>query len=205
MVKATKYILVTEVKSTKENFLNCIKYWKELRENELTKFYVNQENFNLIELRAFSNLESASQILLDNKLIYSDKNLLSFFSSDLHQEILEHKEEVITQNSLLPQSKYLQLRHIEVPLAIYDEYQEWRRQTIFNHVKKLNTVESFVAYHSLLSTSPGVMFVCGFSCSIDDYMQGFSNDAYKEIVRQAGDRYIAGGEKGLYTKIYEAI
>jgi len=205
MLKASKYILVTEVKSTKENFLNCVKHWKKLRENELTKFYINQENFNLLELRAFSNLESVSQILLDNKLIYSDKKLLPYLCSDLHQEILEHKEEIIAQDSLLPQSKYLQLRHIEVPLAIFDEYQEWRRQTIFNHVKKLSTVESFTAYHSLLSTSPGVMFICSFSCPTDDYMQGFSNDAYKEIVRQAGDRYIAGGEKGLYTKIYEAI
>ncbi|MGW7342673.1 hypothetical protein [Streptomyces sp. NPDC054854] len=67
-------------------------------------------------------------------------------------------------------------------------------------MRTADEVEVFEAYHSVLSTEPGVMFVSGFSCDPAEYTAVFTSPRYQEIVRQAGDRFIAVGERGLYTR-----
>lgn len=205
MSKASKYLLVTEVNAVKESFNDCLAKWTDFSKGEQSRLYTNRSEEAIIELRAFSDLTTLNELLVSSRYERLRKNLTPFLKSDLRQEVLEYKEDVVSQKELLPTSKYLQMRHIEVPLNVYSDYLSWREETIFNHVKKLETVDSFTAYHSILSTAPGVMFVSSFSCDPDQYLAGFMNDAYQEIVRQAGDRYIAGGVGGLYTKLYEAV
>ena len=67
------------------------------------------------------------------------------------------------------------------------------------------TIESFDAYHSLISQIPGVMFISCFNGSVETYLKPFTDDNYKNIVTQAGDSYITGGNEGLYTKIYKKL
>ncbi|MEU9009331.1 hypothetical protein AB0D12_05995 [Streptomyces sp. NPDC048479] len=86
---------------------------------------------------------------------------------------------------------------------MHDAYREWRDRTIFDVVRTHDEVEVFLAYHSLLSTEPGVLFVSGFSVEPDVYQAVFTSPRYQDIVKQAGDTYIT--DRGLYTRIYARV
>lgn len=47
------------------------------------------------------------------------------------------------------------------------------------------------------------MFVSSFNEDLETYKEAFTNERYKEIIRQAGDSFITGGKEGLYTHIYQ--
>ncbi|MBE3008768.1 hypothetical protein IL992_06140 [Microbispora sp. NEAU-D428] len=103
----------------------------------------------------------------------------------------------------LPDTRYVQLRHVEVRPPVYEEYLAWREGTIFAEVHKSPKIETFLAYHSLVSTEPGVMFVSGFSCPPEEYLQVFTSERYAEIGRQAHPRFVT--DEGLYTRLYERL
>ncbi|MDO5704278.1 MAG: hypothetical protein Q4G49_04290 [Paracoccus sp. (in: a-proteobacteria)] len=105
----------------------------------------------------------------------------------------------------LPETPFIQLRHVEVKPHRMEAYRAWRERTIFEVVRAHEPAEIFLAYHSIISAQPGVMFIAGFSGSADEYSSAFTSDHYAEIVRQAGDDYITGGPGGLYTKIYRRV
>ena len=158
------------------------------------------EKRSILEIKSISALSD-----LDSSYLFDTKEFDKNLASDIQRQVLRLKNIVKPQESILPESKYLQLRHIEVPLHILEEYHMWRDQTIFSHVVKQSEIESFLAYHSIISTEPGVMFLSGFSCKIDDYLSGFKKPEYIDIVKQAGEKYIFGGQAGLYTKIYKRL
>lgn len=125
--------------------------------------------------------------------------------TDWRQQVLGHVEAVKPWAGTLPRSRKLQVRYIEVPQALKAEYLEWRRSTIFAAVRDAPEVETFVAYQTLLSTSPGVIFFSGFSGDSELYMdRAFRTPRYQQIIRDAGSRYIAGGDSGLSTEIFVA-
>jgi len=134
-----------------------------------------------------------------------EERVAAFLLSDWNRQLIETVETVKSSEVALQNSGYLQLRYIEVPRKVYGEYARWRKETIFKHVKNQEQIESFHAYHTLLSTEPGVMFLSAFSCPEEEYVKCFNNPHYLSIVREAGDRFISGGEKGLYTKIYKRV
>jgi hypothetical protein len=123
-------------------------------------------------------------------------------SGDIRREILDFVEAPKTGGSMLPDTPYIQLRHVEVNPDEHAAYLIWRDETIFEVVRNADAVESFVAFHSVVSGQPGVMFVSGFSVDPPTYSAVFSSERYSTIVQQAGDRFITGGTSGLYTKIY---
>lgn len=204
MNSATKYLLTTEVTFKAGDKSSLIAAWqKTLPEN--TQLYLSEIGNSLLELHALKNLNELTLLLNGNRFTQLKSKMKHFLQSDLSQELLSFVEDVIPQKNHLPAGTFLQMRHIEVPLRAYDEYDQWRKATIFKHVQQLKNVDSFVAYHSLLSSQPGVMFVSSFSCEPEDYLAGFKNPAYQEIIQQAGDRFIAGGKNGLYTTVYKKI
>lgn len=69
----------------------------------------------------------------------------------------------------LPRTRYIQLRRVEVRPPVHQAYLAWREQTIFQVVGGASEVETFLAYHSLISSEPGVMFASGFSGSLAAY------------------------------------
>jgi hypothetical protein len=125
--------------------------------------------------------------------------------ADVRRQILEFVEAPKSTDALLPQTPYVQLRHVEVRPPVYDRYRHWRERTIFSVVRQAPEVDMFLAYHSLISTEPGVLFVSGFTCEPAKYLAVFESPEYQEIVRQAGNEYITGGERGLYTKVYARL
>lgn len=124
---------------------------------------------------------------------------------DFRRQLLEFIEAPKDTADLLPTTPYIQMRHVEVRPPAHNDYLAWRDRTIFEVVRNADEVDVFLAYHSVISTEPGVMFVSGFSCEVDAYTTVFTSTAYQDIVRQAGDQFITDGERGLYTKIYRRI
>ncbi|AGL16527.1 hypothetical protein [Actinoplanes sp. N902-109] len=124
-------------------------------------------------------------------------------AGDFRRQLLEFVEAPKDTAGPLPLTRYLQLRYIEVKPKEYEAYREWRENTIFDVVRRAEPVTAFLAYHTLLSTQPGVMFVTGFDCEPQDYQKVFTSAEYQDIVQQAGDRFIVGGPSGLYTRVYE--
>lgn len=124
---------------------------------------------------------------------------------DFRRQLLRFVEAPKNVDQPLPKTPYIQMRHVEVRPPVYRDYLAWRDRTIFDVVRKAPEVEAFLAYHSVVSSEPGVMFVSGFSCEVDQYSSVFNSADYKKIVAEAGNTYITGGERGLYTKIYRAV
>lgn len=126
-------------------------------------------------------------------------------AADWRRQVLGYVESVKPCPTPLPETPYLQMRHVEVKPPVYPDYREWRDRTIYGVVRRAPEVEVFLSYHSLVSTEPGVMFLSGFSTDPDSYSRVFATDEYRRIVQEAGDTYITGGAAGLYTRLYRRI
>lgn len=162
-----------------------------------------REPNQFLELIAIESLSAADLLIRDRGAFC--RRMEPLMISDWRRQVLEYVETVKPQGGSLPRSRKLQVRHIEVPLSVKGEYSSWRSETIFNAIREASEVQTFTAYHTLLSTRPGVVFLSGFDHDSEVYMDRvFRTARYQEIVRAAGARYIAGGESGLSTAIYVA-
>ena len=189
----------------------------------ITSFYVDLENVEAVKselpgerlyaspdgevvfLTAGASAGSLAAEATSPKAATRETRLAKHLKSDWRRQIVGHVEDVRTHLGGLEASRYLQIRYIEVPRSAHDAYLEWREQTIFKHVRGQDEIESFIAYHTQLSAKPGVVFLAGFSCAPERYLASFSTPHYLDIVRQAGDKYIFGGQQGLSTKVYERL
>lgn len=135
---------------------------------------------------------------------YTDfvNTIAEYTSSDIHQGIHGFVDTVLPRENFVPKTKYMQLRTIEVPLAGIDNYLEWRKETIFKFVQKNDKVTSFLAFHSVLSSTPGVLFVTEFEGDPDEYRNSFLTPEYQVIIKEAGHDHIKGG---LNTFEYELV
>lgn len=197
MTRAADYILLSEISIARNHLEKAIKAWHAINTDaKLKQLYTNWDANTLLEISALKDPKQAIEVIKAEQL---DDDLAV---SDWRRQLLILKDQVKPQQTAVPQSRHIQLRHIEVPLNVYGDYLAWRDRTIFPHVSKQTNIDAFTAYHSLLSSEPGVMFISSFSCDIEQYLECFSGPAYQDIVKQAGTRFICGGENGLYTTIY---
>ncbi|WP_202301351.1 hypothetical protein [Dryocola clanedunensis] len=176
-----------------------------LKNTESKRYYLCEEPGvnELLELRSFNDIKEISWV--EEELDSMFHNFADVLSADIRRELLKFVESPIDNENDLPETEYIQLRHVEVPAHNYQQYRQWRDETIFNVVRdNKDKIESFEAFHSLISGVPGVMFISAFNGNKDDYKEPFTNARYKEIIQQAGDNYITGGNEGLYTRIYRA-
>lgn len=165
-------------------------------------FWSDAQN-ELMQLRAFEDLSELPDTLA--KCEFELSQATPGLIGDVRRDLVDLVEQVKSAEDALPQTPYVQLRHVEVVPERMAEYRKWREETIFDVVRSHDEVESFSAYHSLISGVPGVMFVSGFSCLPEAYAAVFNSERYKTIVQQAGDGYITGGTDGLYTRIYNGL
>lgn len=157
----------------------------------------------LLELTALTSVEQIGGLTQNWRQLWSQFG--ADLASDFRRQLLTFVEAPKDVAGPLPTSPYLQLRHVEVPPGRFTEYRAWRERTIFDVVRNSPEVEQFLAYHSVLSTDPGVMFLAGFSVDPDVYSAVFSSPHYQQIVQEAGDNFITGGDRGLYTKLYHRV
>lgn len=201
MSAACSYLLTTEFQVKDGCLEQAADRWRQQQSSHHCLYFSEAKN-SIVELKVVEK-ENISEVIPRDNDAALKALMSSLLRSDIKRELLTKKESVVDQQDVLPHSEYLQLRHIEVPLCVHEEYLTWREKTIFKFVKDMPCIDSFVAYHSVFSTLPGVMFVSGFSCDPANYLAGFSTETYINIIKQAGNRYIAGGEQGLYTSLYQ--
>ncbi len=203
----SKLILCSEVIALESEMESAWDIWREsggdnLPSNSERQCYQLEENkshfLELISIDKFSDIESV--------LAHREKFILDMgpkLQSDWRQQVIKHVETVKPIKGKLPDSPKLQLRYIEVPLSVKGSYLNWREKTIFDVVRQAEPVNSFLAYHTLFSTQPGVMFLSGFSGDSDNYMsEVFLTPRYQQIAKEAGEQFVVGGEGGLSTRIY---
>lgn len=181
------------------------KYFYSLKNSGSTRYnFCEEQGVNeLLELRGFHNIKEIS--LVEEEMESMFYRFSEHLSADIRRELLKFVESPINSKKDLPETNYIQLRHVEVPAHSYQKYRFWRDESIFNVVKDNNDkIESFEAFHSLISGVPGVMFISSFNGDKGDYEEIFTNPRYQEIIKQAGDNYITGGNNGLYTCMYRA-
>jgi hypothetical protein len=174
--------------------------WSDLKDDDFTRYLFSLDRRELLQLRGYEGLAAlaASAEALD-----ADRQRFApHMTGEVRRELLSYVEAPKPSPSLLPLTHYLQLRHVEVPPPRQAEYRTWRANTIFTFVRQSEQIHTFLAYHSLISGQPGVMFLSGFAGDPEAYLEIFESERYRDIVRQAGDRFIAGGSNGLYTRLY---
>ncbi|SER21226.1 hypothetical protein [Actinokineospora terrae] len=198
---AATTLLVTEVTTAADALDAAAKQWAEIRpEGHLFR---SLEGSTLLRLTPLAGVEALAG---ETELFEREfAELAPYVAGDFRRQVLTFVEAAKSTEDAVPLTRYVQLRHIEVPPGVFADYRKWREGTIFDVVRRAEEVEVFLAYHSLLSTEPGVMFVSGFDTTPERYGAVFASAEYQEIVRQAGSAYIAGGERGLFTTIYERV
>jgi hypothetical protein len=200
-------IITTEVPVTAEHLDKAAATWQQhLKDHAQTghQLYRNLQADTLLELTAVTD-DLAELATLRQSWIDLWPQLSDYLTGDYRRQLLHHVESPKPSTGSLPAGKYLQLRHIEVAPAVYQDYRAWREETIFDVVRNSPVVKSFDAYHSVFSTEPGVMFVSSFDTTPQEYQAVFNSPRYQQIVQQAGDRFIVGGDRGLYTTTYQRL
>jgi hypothetical protein len=199
-------LLVTELPVAAEQRDRAVEAWSEhllASPGKDRVLYRCLEADTLLELRVLDGLDAIDAAEVDFDLLWSAVG--PYAAGDFRRQVVRFVEAPKEPGTDLPQTPYVQLRYVEVKPPMYEAYRAWREETIFAVVRESDEVESFSAYHTVVSTQPGVLFVSGFSVPVAEYMAPFTNERYKEIVAQAGDRYITGGPGGLYTRCYERV
>ena len=204
---SSQYVFYTQISVKEKTVTEAWDTWKKkgisILKGNMTRrcFYQEDNKTNLIELIAIEKFEDIEFLLKERTAMFD--SMKHFIVSDLHQQVFSLVESVKPSSSKLPTSEKLQLRYIEVPLAVKSDYLEWREDTIFDVVRNANEVKYFQAYNTILSTQPGVMFFSEYEGDTEEYMNTvFRTPRYNEIVKNAGSKYISGGAEGLYLISY---
>lgn len=203
---SARHILITEFKPVAGALDASAAAWAAMPKPDgavQREIYVAHDGSTVLEVLALPDLHSVTA--LGAHWQGSWQTLGHHLASDFSRQVLEFVEAPKDCSEPIPATTYLQLRHVEVPPPAYADYLAWRDRTIFDVVRGASEVAVFLAYHSVISGEPGVMFLSGFSGDVDGYTQVFTSDRYKNIVREAGSQFITGGDKGLYTKIYRRL
>ncbi|TVT61155.1 hypothetical protein FNH05_03530 [Amycolatopsis rhizosphaerae] len=172
-----------------------------LRQHGADVLHQSVEHSSLLELTPLPALNALSARMDRQRELR--KPLAALLTGDFRSQVLEFVGAPKPVDGELPETPYLQLRHVEVKPPVHEEYLAWREGTIFAEVRKSPRIEAFLAYHSLLSTEPGVLFIAGFSCEPEEYLPTFASERYAEIARQAHPRFVT--DEGLYTRIYRRV
>jgi len=200
---STKHLLIAEITPKEGQAKAIANEWVNLPTPqgvvERAVFYALDDS-TVLELNALSSIHQIEALAPSWEQVWT--RLGASLASDFRRQLLTFVEAPKDTPQPLPTTPYLQLRHVEVPPGRFDEYRAWRERTIFDVVRNSTAVEQFIAYHSVISTEPGVMFLSGFSVEPDIYAETFNSPRYQKIVQEAGDNFITGGERGLYTKSY---
>ncbi|MGM0111235.1 hypothetical protein IGI52_001553 [Enterococcus sp. DIV0187] len=190
------YLVVTEFEFLPHTNQQIIDFWNSSEAKKVLNdsvLYQAIKKNTLVLLYKIEQFNDAQRFLESPEFNRFVNGISEFMGSDFHQEIVALVKQVAPRDNLLPTSSFMQLRHIEVPLSGIEDYLDWREKTIFDFVGRNNKVKSFVAFHSLLSSTPGVLFVTEFEGDPDEYRNSFLTPEYQKIIKEAGHDHIKGG------------
>ncbi|WJZ02945.1 hypothetical protein [Corynebacterium freiburgense] len=198
-------IQINELPIISEQFENAKIAWFGIisKSSSSVALFASNDKETLLEIRAHDGWSNLEESVDATKHLWDV--LAPYAAGDFRREILTLVEEPKPTNIPLPESAHLELRYVEVLPRKYQAYLKWREKTIFDVVRESPQITTFSAYHTVFSTRPGVLFLSGFDCEIDEYTKVFTSDRYRKIVQAAGDNYITGGNQGLATRIYTRV
>ncbi|MFD6511048.1 hypothetical protein [Bacillus sp. NPDC060175] len=202
-VEKGSYLVVSEWEFLSDKAVESQQVWYESRAKELMPsavLYKGIDRNNLVllyKVDAFSEIQAFIESEEYEEFVH---NLAPFMTSDFRQGIYGLADVVKSRDNLVPTTNYMQLRTIEVPLSGIDSYLEWRKGSIFKFVQKNEKVKSFLAFHSVISANPGVLFIAEFEKEPKEFRDSFLTPEYQEIIKEAGHDHIKGG---LHTHEYE--
>ncbi|MGB8454883.1 MAG: hypothetical protein WCD89_21455 [Anaerocolumna sp.] len=195
-IEKGNYLVVAEWESEANKGEEIEKIWKCPGVKVLFPDYAFYKGINkntyvlLYEVENFGEIQDVLESQEYKKLL---DDMAPYMASDIHQGIYGLVDAVKERPAFVPTTNFVQLRSIEVPLSGIDTYLEWRKNRIYKYVKKNDKVESFLSFHSVLATEPGVLFVSAFEGDPDEYRNSFLTDEYKQIIKEAGHDHIKGG------------
>jgi hypothetical protein len=200
----SNYVVVTEVPVAAPTLDATIRNWAP-RIDAGAGLYRSVGGSTLLELRGIESLEQLSAIADGWRELGTA--LAPGLTGDFRRSVHEFVEAPKTSPHALPDTPYVQLRSVQVKPPMLSAYRDWRERTIFDVVRRSPDVEVFFAYHSVLSTEPGVLFISGFKCAPEQHAATFTTAEYEAILRQARDTYIVprGGDRGLFLASYARI
>lgn len=197
------YLLICKAYILVEGWQEAKVAWCENYTDFPRAVYFRDEENSILEIIAIDNLSEIENVMMLRESF--DIGVRKLMRSDWHNTLLEYKEDLKSTIRPIPTSDFIELRHIEVPLNVYEEYKEWRKRTIYQHLGAKNEIDVFSYYHTVIGDKPGVYFLVGFSTNVDDYCQIYQEPEYQNILDQAGKKYISGGLSGLSTEIYKRL
>ncbi|VAW58389.1 hypothetical protein MNBD_GAMMA11-3001 [hydrothermal vent metagenome] len=166
--------------------------------------YKDADDSHFVEIVGIDSLSLLDEYLEDNDTLLNESKLRDQLTYDIRREVIRHQDTVKSINNWIPSTENIQMRYIEVPLYLLDEYHQWRDGTIFKNVSGRDEITGFTAYHSVISNVPGVTFFVEFDCAPEVINEGFTNAEYRRIVKDANS-YIVGGNQNLYTRFYGKV
>ncbi|MDN3260899.1 hypothetical protein QWJ26_13975 [Streptomyces sp. CSDS2] len=200
-------LLVTEAPVQADQLDQAVKGWLDVHaaHPDGRRLYRSLEDHALLELRPLNRLDDLTALEDDARTLWDA--VAPALAGDFRRQLHGFVEAPKDCADALPWTPYVQLRRVEVKPPVLDAYREWRERTIFETVRNAPESEAFLAYHSLLSTEPGVLFVAGFSVPPARHNGVFRTPAYDAILAEVREKYIVtqGGDRGLHTKTYAWI
>lgn len=202
---SAQLLLATQVPVQNSAADQAVKIWQQLNDDNggTAQLYRSLDRDMLLELRALDSLDELPALQGQWSALW--QALAPHLAGDFRRQVQEFVEAPKPTGLALPDSPYVQLRRVEVKPPVIADYRAWRDRTIFEVVRGAEESEIFVAYHSLLSTEPGVLFVAGFSVAPEVHNAVFRTPHYEEILVQARENYIVtdiGGDAGLFLETY---
>lgn len=164
------------------------------------------EDNHFVELVALNEMAEFAEYCRHKSTLKFIEEISPFMHCDIRRELIEIKDIVKKMSEVLPVSHQMQMRYIEVPLNVMEDYHHWRKETIFKNILKRDEIKGFIAYHSVISTIPGVTFFVDYDCTPEQLTAGFKGPHYQQIIEQA-PRYVLHDTLStrFYTLAYTSI
>lgn len=195
-IATDKFLVVNTFDICEGTLQDLQRFWEQSdTRHQLTNavLYNGVEDPNaVLLLYEVEQLAQLPEILQSKSMRQLVQQLQPLLASDFHQEVVGLVERVLPRQTLTPTTNFIQLRRIEVPLSGIESYLEWRERRIFAYVRQNKLVKSFLAFHSVFSTTPGVLFVAEFEASPGTFRDSFLTPAYREIITEANTHHIKG-------------
>jgi hypothetical protein len=195
------FIQITELPVIDGHIDHAQAAWTDVQQpSDVRRLYRKLDQSALLEVAASATWPDLAASAAERDALWEKVGVHA--AGDFRREILRYVEEPKPTSGPLPDGQYLELRYVEVKPPVYEEYRAWRDRTIFDVVRESEQVKTFSAYHTAFTTRPGVVFLSAFDGDVDAYRGVFSSPRYRQIVQEAGDNYITGGNHGLATRVY---
>lgn len=159
--------------------------------------YKHEAGDRLIEFVALPELSGLGELLGDASWQQAEARVRPRLGVDFRRQIHALREVVKPSASPVPSGAHLHLSRAEIAPQELDGYHAWRRDVFFPHVRALEQVEGFTAYHSVVSTEPGALLLAQFSGPLEKYVESQKAPAQQEFALHAS-RYILGAVATSY-------